>query len=575
MIDPAWHKSVDVVIVGSGAGGLTAAIAAVDARAETLVIEKSSEYGGTSATSGGGIWIPNSHLAAAAGQTDSEEEAFRYVRALSAPNVPDGTIRAFIHAAPEMLAWLEHSTPVRYTSLPYPDYHVELDGGKAGFRTHLPEAFDGRKLGPDILTLRSASPAASLMGIINWRFDETYTLLYRPKGWWRVLASMVWRYASDLPHRLRSLKDRNLTLGTALIGALRVALNERKVPLWLNTSLVELVRDGSRVVGIVATRDGRTLRIEARRGVILAAGGFERNADLRAQHLPGSSEPTRSGSQPNNTGDSILAAERAGAALRNLQSTWSAPVFCVPGEARARLSTIERALPGCIIVNQAGRRYMNEAASYHIVGREMVALDKPGAGTSPSWMIFDHGFRHRYPVGPLLPLIPDMLQMPSVRAILHKASTLEALATGIGVPGAALVDTVARFNADAVRGEDSEFGRGAAAYDRMYGDPRVQPNPTLSPILKPPFYAFPIHGGDIGTNGGIVTDENARVLDGEDRPIGGLYAVGNNAASVMGESYPGAGATLGPAMTFGYLAGRHVMGVNAPASDMLAAAETA
>lgn len=557
-----WDKVVDVVVVGSGAGGLTAATVAANARADVLVIEKSGEYGGTSAMSGGGIWIPNSHLAVAAGLQDNEDDAYTYVRGLSAPNVSDDAIRAYIRHAPEMLAWVEENTPVRYSSVPYPDYHVENAGGKTGFRTHLPQSFDGRRLGSDILTLRSASPAASLGGIINWRFEETYTLLYRPKGWWRVLGKMLWRYAIDLPHRFRSRKDRNLTLGNALVGGLRVALNDRKVPLWLNTPLVDLITENGRIAGVEVRHEGRPMRIAARRGVILAAGGFERNPDMRARYLPGSDDPTRSGSQTNNTGDSILAAERAGAALRNMQSTWSAPVFRVPGEASARLSTIERALPGCIIVNQAGSRYVNEAASYHIVGREMIAKDAVDAGTSPSWVIFDHVFRHRYPMGPVLPLLPDALQMTNVRKILKKAATIEALASKMGVPAAALRETIERFNDGARKGEDPDFGRGAAAYDRMYGDPRVQPNPTLAPIAKAPFYAFPIYGGDIGTNGGIVTDENARVLDAANRPIQGLYAVGNNAASVMGESYPGAGSTLGPAMTFGYVAGRHVMGVN-------------
>ena len=369
--------------------------------------------------------------------------------------------------------------------------------------------------------------------------------------------------ASDLPHRLHSRKDRYLTLGNALVGGLRRALKDRGVPLWLNTKLVELVREGDCIRGIVVNHEGRAMRIEARRGVILAAGGFERNPEMRAQYLPGSSDPTSSGSQENNLGESILAAERIGAALRNMHSSWCAPVFRVPGEARGRLSTIERALPGCIMVNQAGRRFLNEAASYHIVGSKMIALDKAGAGTSPSWMIFDHTFRHRYPMGPLLPLVPDALQAAGVRRILKKAPTIAALAGEIGVSADALTATVDHFNEDAARGEDTDFGRGAAAYDRMYGDQRVSPNPTLAPILKAPFYALPIYGGDIGTNGGLVTDENARVLDAENRPIGGLYAVGNNAASVMGESYPGAGATLGPAMTFGYIAGHHVMGVNA------------
>lgn len=564
MADPkqAWDAQVDVLVVGSGAGALVAAITAADHRADVLVIEKSSEYGGTSATSGGGIWIPNSHLAAAAGLEDSDEDAFTYLRALSAPNVPDAVIRAYIRNAPAMLKWLEAETPVRYASLPYPDYHVEMPGGKPGFRTHLPAPFDGRKLGEDLLRLRSASPAASLLGIINWKFDETYALLFRPKGWMKTLGGMVGRYVGDVPHRFRSMKDRHLTLGTALVGGLRYALNQRNTPLWLNTALVDLLVEDGKVTGAVVQREGQTLRLRARKGVILSAGGFERNEALRAEHLPGDSDPTTSGSQVNNTGDAILAARRVGAALRNMQSTWSAPVFRVPGEDRARLSTVERALPGCIIVNQAGRRYMNEAASYHLVGRAMMAANTAGAGTQPSWFVFDQRFRHKYPVGPLLPLLPDALQAQGVRKVLRKSVSIEGLAAQIGVKPETLQDTVARFNADARRGVDTEFDRGTAAYDKMYGDARVQPNPTLAPIERGPFYAMPIYAGDIGTNGGVVTDENARALDEAGLPITGLYAIGNNAASVMGESYPGAGSTLGPAMAFGYVAGRHVTGAN-------------
>jgi len=558
----AWDEDVDVLVVGSGAGGLVAAINAADGHAKVLVIEKSGEYGGTSATSGGGIWIPNSHLAAEAGLQDSEEEAFEYIRGLSAPNVPDALIRAYIRKAPEMLRWVVEKTPVRYLSLPYPDYHVENAGGKEGFRTHLPAEFDGRLLGDDVRTLRSASPAASLFGIVNWAFTETYALLFRPKGWSKTLASMLWNYASDLPFRFSSLKDRRLTLGTALVGGLRYALNERGVPLWLNTALVDLVREDGRITGAVVRRDGRTLHIRAKKGVILAAGGFERNRELRAKYLPGSEDPTVSGSQIHNTGDAITAAERAGAALRNMQSTWSAPVFRVPGEASARLSTVERALPGGIIVNQAGKRYLNEAASYHLVGREMLAKDQPGAGTQPSWMVFDRSYRHKYPAGPVLPLVPDALQTAGVRKMLKKSDTIEGLAAKIGVPADALRETVERFNADARLGVDKDFNRGGPAYDRMYGDQRVQPNPTLAPLEKAPFYAVPIYAGDIGTNGGVATNENAQAIDAEGNLIPGLYVVGNNAASVMGESYPGAGSTLGPAMTFGYVAGRHITGSN-------------
>lgn len=556
-----WDHEVDVLVIGSGAGGLAAALSAAQGHADVLIVEKGDKWGGTSATSGGGIWIANSSVARAGGHQDSVEEAFGYVRPQSASNVPDGVIRAYLERAVEMLDWLHDSTPVRYDAMPYPDYRADQPGGKPGFRTHLPQALDGRPLGKEILTLRPASPAASLLGLINWRFDETYSLLFRPKGWIGTLSKMLWRYASDLPHRLRSTKDRYLTLGNALTGGLRMATIKQGVPLWLKTALVDLEQSNGRVTGAVIEKDGKRMRIGTRRGIVLAAGGFERSRDLRRRYLK-SDEPTMSGSQINNTGDSIVAAEHVGAALRNMHSIWAAPVFRVPGEQRARLSTVERALPGCIMVNQAGKRYMNEATSYHDAGLEMAAADKPGASTQPSWVIFDHTFRHKYPMGPLLPLIPDALQAPGVRKMMRKAGSIEALAEKIGVPRDMLAATVSRFNEGAAKGIDPDFGRGANTYDKMYGDQRVQPNPCLAPILKAPFYAVPIYAGDIGTNGGIVTDENARVLDTQDRPIPGLYAVGNNAASVMGESYPGAGVTLGPALTFGYVAGRHVTGAN-------------
>lgn len=555
---PVWDKEVDILIVGSGAGALLAAVLAATRRANVLVIEKCAEYGGTSATSGGGIWIPNSHLAAAAGQQDSPEEAFQYIRALSAANVPDENIRAYVRSAPQMLRWLESQTAIRYQSLPYPDYHAELPGGKVGFRTHLPLEMDGRSLGSDVLTLRAASPAAALFSRINWKFSESYQLLFRTPGWQLTLLRMLGRYYLDIAQRLRSRKDRFLTLGTALVGGLRMALNQAGVPLWLNTRLLELVKEENRVVGAIVHHNGRSMRIRARKGIVLAAGGFDRNEAMRKQYVPHVPDPARSGGQSGNTGDSINAAVAIGAATMNMSDLWSAPVLSIPGEYRGRLSTTERALPGCIIVNQAGRRYMNEAASYHIAAQKMVEADRPEAGTNPSWILFDARFRNKYPLGPVLPLIPDWLLPKSVRSILIKAPTIAALARKLHIAEETLRTTVERFNAGARNGVDEEFARGAGAYDRMYGDPNVKPNPTLAPIDQAPFYAFPIYAGDIGTCGGLCTDEYARVLDDQRRPIRGLYAVGNNAASVMGGSYPGAGSTLGPSMTFAYIAALHL-----------------
>lgn len=555
MAGETWDFSTDVLVVGSGAGGQLAAVVAADRGAQAVVIEKSPLYGGTSAMSGGAIWIPMSSQALAAGLQDSPEDAFTYIRALAAPNVPDSLIRAYVRNAPAMLDWVQANTEVRFVSVPYTDYHAELPGGKQGWRTHMPVEFDGRVLGEDVQILRPSSKAANLFGRINWTLMEAHILLNRPAGWIKVFLGILWRYYGDIAQRLRSRRDRFLTLGNALVGRLRMSLNQRKVPIWLDTRLVSLVTDGGRVTGAVVEREGRVQRIQARKGVVLAAGGYERNAQMRAQYLPGSGEPGNSGAHPFNTGDAIRIGQEAGAAVRNMSSAWYAPVFKIPGEESARLCTYERALPGNIIVNQHGVRFHNEAASYHISAQEMIK-----AHSGQAWAVFDARYRSNYPMGPVIPKFPDWILPRAVRSILLKARTLEELAARMGVPAVALKRTVDTFNAGAREGRDPQFGRGDAAYDRYYGDPKVTPNPNLHTIDQAPFYAFPIYSGDIGTNGGLVIDERAQVLDNNGQPIPGLYATGNCTASVMGGSYPGAGSTLGPAMTFGWVAGHSVTG---------------
>jgi 3-oxosteroid 1-dehydrogenase len=554
----------DLLVAGSGAGALSAALRARLAGARVLVVEKDRLWGGTSATSGGGIWIPGSHLAAAAGQPDDLDDAFAYVRALSADNVPDAQIRSYIENAGKMLYWLEENTGTGYAPMPYPDYYPEVPGSREGFRTHLiPTATPSSLLSRAAFdTMQRASPAASLFGRINWRLNETYIVLFRPKGWQKTIGEVVARYWLDFPQRFRSPRDRRLTMATALLGRLRAAYDNAGGEFWLESPLVSLVVEQDRVTGAVVRHQGKELRIGAAKGVILAAGGFDRNPKLRAEHLPKMPDPELSGGQSGNTGEAILMAQQAGAALRNIDSAWWAPVFRVPGEPRSRLSTAERALPYSMIVDQSGRRFGNEAMCYHRLGALMAEKDRPEARTVQSWFVFDANYRHRYPAGALLPLVPDMLQLAGVRKVLRKAGSIAELAAKIGLDPAVLEATVTRFNRMARAGKDEDFGRGDAAYDRLYGDARVTPNPSLGPIERAPFYALPIYLGDIGTNGGVVTDEIGRALRDDGSPIAGLYAIGNMAASVMGYSYPGAGSTLGPAMTFGYLAAAHACGVN-------------
>lgn len=557
------NKEVDIVVVGSGAGGLLSALVAARNHADVLIVEKDHQWGGSSATSGGGIWIPGSDQAKAAGFEDNLDDAFRYIRALSKDNVPDENIRTYVENAAPMLRWVTANTQVVYTAQPYPDYHAENPGGSVtGYRTHLPEMFDGTLLGDDLKTQRMPSPAASLFGYLNWTFAETYQLLYRGPGWLSGLMRNLAKYWFDLPLRLTSRKDRRLTLGNALTGGLRAALSREGVPLWLNTPLKEIVTDNGRITGVVVERNGKPFHIATRKGVVLAAGGFDKNQQMRDANAPLYRNAQYSGGVTSNTGDSIRAAQSVGAGTMNMQSAWAAPVFYVPGEDRGRLCTIERALPGCIMVNQRGERYLNEAASYHIVGQQMARREAEFGDASPSWMVFDHRYRQQFPMGPLLPLVPDWLQASGVKAILKKGRTLADLAAAMGVDPDRLTAQVTRFNEYAAAGEDPDFARGQAAYDKMYGDYRHQPNPCLRPINEGPFYALPIFPGDIGTNGGLRTNPSAQVLDDAGNPIGGLYAVGNNAASAMGESYPGAGVTIGPAMTFAYIAARELTGAN-------------
>jgi 3-oxosteroid 1-dehydrogenase len=558
-----WDKEVDVLVVGSGAGGLLAALVAAQGHADVLIVEKAAEWGGTSATSGGGIWIPGSDQARAAGFEDDLGEAFKYVRGLSASNVPDDNIRAYVDNAASMLRWMTANTPVVYTAQPYPDYHAENAGGSpTGYRTHLPEMLDGKPLGNDLRSQRMPSPAASLFGYLNWTFAETYDMLYRPRGWWWRFSINMARYWLDLPFRFTSRKDRRLTLGNALTGGLRLALNKKAVPMWLKSPLAELVEQDGRVVGAVITRDGRPYRIRARKGVILAAGGFDKDQAKRDAYSPLYPKAQVSGGVTSNTGDALVAGLSMGAGTMNLQSAWAAPVFHVPGEDRGRLCTIERALPGCIMVNQSGTRYLNEAASYHVTGQEMARREAEHGDASPSWMVFDYRYRYLFPMGPVYPLIPDWAQNGMVRTVLKKARTIPELAARMGIDPDALTATINRFNAFAANGEDPDFQRGQATYDKMYGDPRHGPNPCLRPLDVAPFYALPIYPGDIGTNGGLTTNAKAQVTRPDGSAIPGLYAIGNAAASAMGESYPGAGVTIGPALTFGYIAARELVGAN-------------
>ncbi len=556
-----WDDCCDVLVVGSGAGAMTAALRAHDHGLDVLLIEKSAQYGGTSAVSGGGIWIPNNHRIAALGGSDSVEEGIRYIQAVTQGEIADGRIEAYVEHGREMVEYLEAHSRVRFEAQPgYADYYPEVAGGKPGYRSMDPLPFAAAELGEEFLRMRAPSPGTLMLGRMAMTMKEAQVLLCRGAGWLRLTAKVMWRYWRDLEGRRLSRRDRFLTLGNALIGALRASLLDRGVPLWLNCALEELIIDDGRVCGALASREGQLLRIKARHGVILAAGGFERNQAMRAQYLPQPSQAAWSATPPNNTGDAIRAGQGIGAATALMEHSWWAPTTHVAGEEKQRAMFVERTLPGCILVDSAGQRFVNEAAPYTDIVYAMYAHNREGTTSVPCWMVFDAEFRRKYPCGALLPgyAQPDWQVPKALRGYFHKAASLAALAAQIGVDPAGLAATVERFNGMAEQGRDEDFHKGESLFDRYYGDPHVQPNPCLAPLHKGPYYAVRIDAGDIGTKGGLLTDVHARVLHVDGQAIAGLYAVGNCAASMMGRTYPGAGSTIGPAMCFAYLAANHI-----------------
>jgi 3-oxosteroid 1-dehydrogenase len=555
-----WNHTVDLLIVGSGAGAMTAAICAHDRGGRPLLIEKTERYGGSSAMSGGSLWIPNNHYMAAAGVSDTPAEALTYLRGVTRGAVPEEKLRVYVETAPVMLEYLTDKSRLRMQAmLTYADYYPEVPGGKPGGRSIEAEHFDARLLGEEFGRMREPALQELVMGRMSMTATEAHHLLARHPGWMKLTARIMARYWLDLGGRLRSKRDRCLSLGNALIGMLRRSLTDRDVPLWLETAARELVTTNGRVTGVVAERAGRTIRIGATKGVLLAAGGFESNDAMRKRYLPNPTDAEWTSGSPGNTGDAIRMGMALGAAVDLMDEAWWGPITVVPGEARARMLVVEKGLPGCILVGKCGQRFVNEASPYIDIVHAMYAKDSPEAPTVPAYMIFDGTYRRKYPFGPFFQASqqPDWaLPKALKRGYLKKAETLGGLAAALGVDAAGLEASVAKMNAYAREGCDPEFRRGESLFDRYYGDENVKPNPCLAPLETPPYYGVVVYPGDLGTKGGLRTDAGARVLTEDGVPIPGLYAIGNCAASVMGRTYPGAGSTMGPAMTFGFIVAR-------------------
>lgn len=563
----AWDQSVDFLTVGSGAAGMTAAVHAHDLGGHTLIIEKAPFYGGTTAVSGGVVWVPNNHLMARQGLSDTPEDALRYLEAVTQGTSTTERLQAYVDTAPRMMSFLAQRSHVQFECLTdYPDYYPEVEGGKPGGRACEPAVFDALRLGDEFMRLHPRPVEKQPMGgrVLFGAADGYLLLTGDVSAGWYMMKGLFSYYTNFRARRL-GLPNTDLTLGPALVGRLRRSLMDRGVPLWLSTTIREIVTEHDRVVGALVEKDGTLLRIQARKGLLLAAGGFEKNAEMRQRYQQAPTGTGWTGGSPFNTGDTTALGVAVGASLDLMDDAWWCPCMVAPYPdwSPAWIMIFEKNMPGSILVNKSGKRFMNEAAPYNDVVKCMYRANMPEAPAIPAFFIFDGRYRKKYACGPMLPsaVVPDPLLPRQLRdAFYRKDATLEGLARKIGVDADGLVNTVRRFNRFAATGRDLDFGRGKSLQDLYYAGHNTLPNPTLGPIERSPFYAVEVYPGDLGTKGGFRTDAQARVLTSRGEPIAGLYAAGNCSAAVMGRTYPGAGATIGPAMTFGFIAAQHALG---------------
>jgi len=544
-------REVDVVVVGAGGAGMTAALAARRQGLETVLVEKSAYFGGSTARSGGGVWIPGNYALVEAGEADDLANAKQYLDAIVGDVVPKVRRDTYVDRGAEVMDFLREHTPVRFTWVPqYSDYHPEAPGGRARGRTVEPVPLDGRMLGEELGRLHPPYTKAPANMIVTQAMYRKISLGLR------TLGGPVTMLGVFLRRLLAIVLGRKMfAMGNAIAIGLRKGLLDAGVPVHYEHALTDLVLEDGRVVGVVLEHDGARHEVRARRGVVLGSGGFERNIELRTKYLPQPTSEEWTTGSTYNTGAGLEAGIAVGAATDLLDDAWWGPTIPLPSGPWFCLS--ERNLPGSIMVNQAGRRYMNEALPYVEAVHEMYKGEQTGVPHVPSWMIIDQRYRNRYLFAGLGPRQPFPGRWYK-HGVIKKADTIAGLAAEIGVPADELEATVERFNGFARSGVDKDFHRGESAYDKYYSDPTVKPNPSLHTIDKAPFYAVKIVPGDLGTKGGLVTDERARVLRDDGSVVPGLYAAGNVSAAVMGHTYAGPGATIGPAIVFGYLAAEDI-----------------
>jgi 3-oxosteroid 1-dehydrogenase len=544
-------ESADVIVVGAGGAGMTAALAAAKHGLDTVLLEKSAYFGGSTARSGGGVWMPGNYALKAAGQADDPAQSKLYLDSIVGDVVPKVRRDTYIDRGPEVLDFVRANTPLRFTWVPqYADYHPEQPGGRAAGRSCEPIPLDARFLGDELDRLHPQYTKAPANMIVTQADFRKISLGLRTLGGPLTMAKVLLRRIVG-----GLLRRRMFAMGNAIAIGLRKGLLDAGVPVHYETELTDLLIEDGRVTGVTVRRNGETSTVRARRGVILGSGGFEKNLEMREKHQPHPTSVDWTTGSQFNTGGGILAGIAAGAQTDLLDDAWWGPTIPLPNGPWFCLA--ERNLPGSIIVNQAGERFMNEALPYVEAVHEIYRGEATGVGHVPAWMVIDQRYRNRYLFAGLMPRQPFPGRWYT-HGTIRRADSLAALAVEIDVPAEALTATVERFNAFATSGVDEDFHRGESAYDKYYSDPTVKPNPSLHTIDQGPFYAVRVVPGDLGTKGGLVTDERARVLRPDGSVIEGLYAAGNVSSAVMGRTYAGPGATIGPALAFGYLAAEDI-----------------
>ena len=552
--------TVDVLVVGTGASGMASAITAASQGLKVLVVDKEARYGGTTARSGGWLWIPGTHLAKEQGITEPPGAAMAYMKHETTTHFDEKRVNAFLDNGPKALEFFTRNTCVQF-DMPavFPDYHAEAPGGQPGGRSMVTRPFDGRELGKRIKQLAPPLPELTVFGMMLGSGPEIkhFMRTFKSPTSFVYVTKRLTKHFLDV---LRHGRGMTLTNGNALAGRLAKAGMDLDIPVWLSSPVKKLVVEYDGVAGAVIERDGKLVRVIAKRGVVLACGGFPHDVERRRQlfpHAPTGKEHF-SPSPESNTGDGLKLAESVGGRVDPTiphAAAWVPTSVTVrpDGSKGVMPHFIDRAKPGVIAVTPKGQRFTNEGNSYHDFVQAMVKAceGEPEVG---AWLLCDHKALRNYGLGCVAPApLPIGRHLRS--GYLKRGSTVKQLAEQIGIEPAALEATVAQFNQTAKTGEDPAFGKGSKAYNRYQGDALIEPNPCVAPLENGPFYAIRLVVGDIGTFAGLVTDESTRVLDAAGKPIKGLYAVGNDAASVMGGNYPGAGITLGPALTFGYVAG--------------------